>query len=80
MECLTCASNADGLTPVSVAATASTHILDVSNGTTGTDYGPAQAPRDNNHIPLAMAASSSDGTPVVLYADPSTGALLIQKT
>lgn len=38
----------------------------------------AQAPRDENHVPSLLAASSTDGiTPVVVYADPTTHRLYV---
>jgi len=37
----------------------------------------AQAPRDNNRIPTVLGTSSADGTtPITLWADPSTHAIL----
>lgn len=37
----------------------------------------AQASRDQNNVPTLLAASSIDGTPVVVYANPTTHRLLI---
>lgn len=38
----------------------------------------AQAPRDQNRIPTLLGASNADGiTPVAVYADPSTHALIV---
>lgn len=72
--------NTDGLTilPVCSDVGPTLHYLCVSAGTTGQDYGPANAARDENRIPVAMAVSSADGTtPVALYVD-SDRNLLIQ--
>lgn len=35
------------------------------------------APRDENQIPALLGTSSSDGTPVTIYADPDTHRLLV---
>lgn len=71
------ALNTDGVTPVAIQADPATHILAVSDGTTGTDHGVAAAKRDANYIPVLMAVSSADGvTPVEVYAD-SSGNLLV---
>jgi hypothetical protein len=72
------ALNTDGKTTVNVKADSSSHRLFVSDGDTGTDYGPTNAPRDDNRIPVLVAISSVDHiTPVIVYAD-SNGRLLIQ--
>lgn len=70
------ALNTDGSTIVRVLADPSTHVLNVNDGTTGTDYGPVNDLKDANGVNCLMAVSSVDGvTPVVLYVD-SNGALL----
>lgn len=77
---LTAVLNSDGTTIVPVFSTAFSHRLKVSDGTGGTDNGPASAKHDENHIPTLLAVSSLDGvTPVVVYAD-SSGRLLVQLT
>lgn len=77
---LTAVLNTDGKTVVKVAATPNTHYLLVSDGTTGSDNGPANAIKDTNDVPTLLAVSSADGvTPVVVYAD-SSGNLLIQSS
>lgn len=69
--------NTDGATLVPIKASASTHRIMVSDATTGSDNGPADAPHDENHVPALIAVSSADGvTPVVVYAD-SNGRLLV---
>ena len=74
---LTAVLNTNGKTIVSVLANPITHILHVNDGTTGSDFGPANALRDNNDVPTLLATSSADGlTPVVCYAD-NNGAILI---
>ena len=72
-------SNADGITPSLLKSTPSTHILDVSDASTGTEAASRPtAPRDDNMVPVMIAASSADGiTPIAMYLDPSTGQLLI---
>ena len=70
----------DGSTLINVQATASSHTLNVSDGTTGSDNGPTTSRHDANHVPTLLAVSSSDGkTPVVVYAD-SSGNLLVKST
>lgn len=72
--------NTDGSTIVPIQANPTTHAINVSDGTTGTDHGPSDAIKDGNYVPVLMAVSSVDGkTPVVIYAD-SSGNLLIQST
>ena len=71
--------NTNGLTPVSVKASP-TNALNVSNGTTGTDYGRSDAVRDDNRVPVLLAVSSVNGvTPIEVYTD-SSGNLLVQST
>lgn len=72
--------NTDGASIVLIKSGASTHGLKCSNGTSGSDKGPADAQLDDNNSPTWLAVSSSDGTTIVpLYAD-SNGNLLIQST
>ena len=69
--------NTDGTTVTRIKIDASTHILDVSDGTTGSDLGADRAARDDNGEPVFIATSESDGTtPVPLYVN-SSGQLLI---
>ena len=73
-------SSADGTTIDAVTADPSTHAISVSDGTSGTDFGPTNALRDVNNVSTVMAVSSADGvTPVPLYTDGS-GKTLIQTT
>lgn len=77
---LTAALNSDGSTIVAVKANPSTHGLLMSDGTTGSDRGPANALHDANNVPTLLAVSSADGTTiVVVYAD-SSGKLLTKST
>lgn len=72
--------NTDGSTIVRVKANSTTNALKVSDGTTGTNFGPTNDRRDENSVVAFMAVSSADGfTPVPVYAD-SNGNLLIQTT
>ncbi len=74
-------SSADGTALVRLEATAATHVLDIMDGTTGSDFGGNPAKRDNNGVPAMLAVSSADGvTPVAIYADPTTGDLLVDST
>lgn len=77
---LGCALNTDGVTVTAIKADPSTHLLNISDGTTGSDNGVANAVRDANQRPVLMATSSVDGrTPVEVYAD-SSGNLLVDST
>ncbi len=77
---LTAISSSDGSTIINVKADATTHVLEVSDGATGSDLGPTNAKFDENHVPVLMAVSSADGvTPVPVYVDTS-GNLLIKST
>lgn len=74
------ALNTDGITPIAVKINATNHGVKVSDDTTGTDHGVANAVRDSNFVPVLMALSSTDGvTPVEVYTD-SNGNLLIDST
>lgn len=74
------ALNTNGTTPVAVLADPSTHILAVSDGSSGSDHGVPQAERDSNFVTVLLATSSADGvTPVEVYADAS-GNLLVKST
>lgn len=66
----------NGVTVVPLAADSSTHDLEVSNVSTGTDFGPTRARRDNNQVTTLLARSST-GTIVPLYCT-SAGSLLIK--
>lgn len=76
---LRAALNTDGKTVVNVTAVDSIlHELNVSYGTSGTDYGVSTAQRDYDRVPVLMAVSSADGvTPIEVYAD-SSGNLLVE--
>ena len=77
---LIAALNTDGKTIQRIKVNPSNHAVKVSDGTTGSDYGPTNALRDDNDVPILMAVSSVDGkTPVAVYGD-SNGNLLIQST
>lgn len=72
------ALNTTGRITIPIRITPSTHTLHVSDGTTGTDFGPKNALRDENNTPSLLGVSSSDfSTVVTVYAD-ANGRLLIQ--
>lgn len=74
------ALNTNGTTPTAVLANPTSHVLKVSDGTTGSDNGVATAQRDQNRVHILMATSNADGkTPIELYVD-SSGNLLIKTT
>lgn len=74
------ALNTDGKTIQRIKVNPSNHAVKISDGATGSDYGPTNALRDDNDVPILMAVSSVDGkTPVAVYGD-SNGNLLIQST
>lgn len=78
---LTCASNADGSTPVAIWADASTHGIVIDDATTGSDAGDPTAQRDGSGVPVLLAVSSADGTtPVEVYGNPSTNAIMIDSS
>jgi len=77
---LIAALDSNGSTIVRVEVDPNTHGLKISDGNTGTDFGPTDALRDENDVPTLLAVSSADGiTPVVVYADVD-GNLLVQST
>lgn len=72
--------NSDGSTVTRIKVDPTTHIMNVSDGATGSDNGPQNAARDGNFVPTIIAVSSSDGvTPIPVYCD-SSGKLLIKST
>lgn len=72
--------NTDGITPTRIKVDPTTHVLDISDGITGSDLGADRAARDSNFVPILIAVSSSDGsTATPLYVD-SSGKLLIKST
>lgn len=74
------ALSTDGVTPTLITANPSTHVLDVIDGTTGSDLSDAPAIRDANRVTGLMAVSEADGiTPIPLYVNAS-GELLTSST
>jgi len=70
-------SNVDGETPIVIQADTTTHVLEVSDGSSGSDLSSDIASRDANRVPVLMGVSETDGeTPVAIYAD-ADGKLLI---
>lgn len=70
--------NTDGDTPTMVKIDPTTHILDVSDGTSGSDFGDDIIARDNNGKTV-MAATDANGNIINLYVN-SSGQLLIKST
>lgn len=69
----------DGKSIVNATADETSHRLQVSVGSTGTDNGPSVSLHDDNHIAVLIATSNADGkTPVPVYVD-SNGYLLIDE-
>lgn len=69
--------NTDGTTPTMLKANPTSHIMDYSDGSTGSDLSGDNAVRDDNRVTTLIAVSSSDGTtPVPLYIN-SSGELLV---
>lgn len=67
----------DGATVMNIQADPTAHYLHTSDNTTGNDNGPTISRHDNNHVPILMVTSSTDGkTPVAVYAD-SSGNILV---
>lgn len=78
---MTVASNADGNTLVNLKVDPTSHGIVYEDGTTGSDFARTTIPRDANSVPMLAGVSSSDGTtPVVVYGNPATGALLTKST
>lgn len=74
-------SKNDGTTLVPVEIDPSTNSIVVSDGTTGSDFGPATPSRDDSHVVVAFGLSVADGVTLIpIYGDPATGAMLIQST
>ena len=67
--------NTDGATPTSPQIDASTHILQIENNITGSDFGNDVSVHDDNGIPTACATDIS-GNIIPLYTD-SSGNLLV---
>jgi hypothetical protein len=77
---LICPLNTDGVTIQRVYVNPTTHAMNISNGTTGTDYGFTRAIKDDNGVAVLVGVSSADfSTPVDIYAD-SSGNLLTKST
>lgn len=77
---LIAASKDDGQTVVQVKADPTLHVIKIDDNTTGSDNGNngGNAQLDENGFPVATAlASDGSGDIIELYADPLTGALLI---
>ena len=73
-------SSSDGTTTINPTATPGTHVLDVSDGTTGSDLSGDQALRDQNYNVCMLGVSNADGiTPVPIYIT-AGGSLLIKST
>jgi hypothetical protein len=74
-------SDADGKTVLPVKADPVSKGLCIATGTTGTDKGGNPVPRDDNRKVAFFAVSAVDGvTPVAVYCDATTGALLVKTT
>jgi hypothetical protein len=77
---LTAVLNSNGVTIMNVGANPTTHLLNVSDGTTGSDLGPTNALKDTNNVSTLLGTSYVDGfTPVSIYAD-INGNLLVDST
>ena len=74
-------SSVDGVTPKPASVIASTHRVQVENGSGGSDLSGDDAKRDNNQVPVMMAVSSADGvTPVPVYINPANLKILVKST
>ena len=69
--------NTNGATPTRMKCSTS-HILDVSDGTDGSDFGQDLAARDNSGVPV-LCATDADGLIIPLYVD-ADGKLLTKST
>lgn len=74
-------SNVNGELPILCRVVEPCHGLVVEDGTTGIDLSDDIASRDQNYVTVLMAVSRTDGvTPVAVYCNATTGALLIDST
>lgn len=73
-------SNADGETPILIKADLATNSVLISDNTSGSDLSDDIASRDDNGNPVMMVVSTDGITPIAIYADPTTGALLTKST
>ena len=73
--------NTNGNTPTLLKALPTgSHLLDIMDGATGSDFNRNDATRDENEIPVMLAISSVDGSTIVPLYVSSSGHLLIQST
>lgn len=70
--------NTDGVTPTAAKASPTTHGLDVSDSSTGSDFGNDWADRDENSV-TTLVATDTDGNIIPLYVN-SSGALLVKSS
>ena len=71
----------DGTFPMNPYIVPTTHHLLVEDGTSGSTAGLPNAIRDSNFHPVLMAVSSADfSTPVAVFGNFETGALLVKST
>ena len=70
--------NTDGTTPTLTRIDPTTHVLDISDGTTGSDFGADIIVRDDNSETV-LAATDANGNIINLYVN-SSGQLLIDST
>ena len=70
--------NTDGTTPTLIKIDPTTHVLDISDGTTGSDLGADIIERDDNSE-STIAATDANGNIINLYVN-SSGQLLIDST
>jgi len=70
--------NSDGETPTLLKINPTTHGLDVSNGTSGSDVGRDTADHDDNQR-TTMCATDANGAIIPLWIN-SSGQLLIKST
>lgn len=81
VKSLIASQNNASVLPARLRAEPISHSLAIDDGTSGTDFGPVNAARDGNDVTCIMAVSSADGiTPVALYVDAITKALLINSS
>lgn len=74
-------SNSDGATLTPLKVDPSSHTMNWSDGTTGSDLSGDNASRDENGNHGLIGVSSADGvTPVPVYIDPADGSLLVKST
>lgn len=74
------ASSADGITPVRLKVSPSTHAVVQDDAATGTDFGRVPGVRDSNGNAVMLGTSTDGVTPKEIYGNAANGAILVKST